>query len=263
LIIQKTDGTQVNVGLSQIESIDFGTNSNSGYSILPENVIYLENFEQVVSIPYSTNNVEIQVSGSIYGEDGSPSTNDPIHLLIVGASDEQDGSALVSKTFEGTHYYNDTPQTWNFTSNSGTNNLWVVAIADNFATNLVGEYIVTVNGVESIISSSNVIYLIEQPEIVTMEYENDLVSMVVSGSIYGEDNSPSTNDPIQLLIVGTSDEQDGSALVSETFDGTHYYSPEPQTWSYNSNIATRTAIAVGISTSYNANNIGFYHIEIE
>ena len=111
------------------------------------NVIYLENYSEVKKIEYSSTNISIEVSSSIYGEDvAGANFNDPIQLLIVGISNEQDGSAFVSKTFNGTHNWNANPQSWSFTSNSATNKILCVAVTTsvNDVANLKGQYSVTV-----------------------------------------------------------------------------------------------------------------------
>ena len=86
-------------------------------------------FGQVQKIFYSGTNVTIEVSGSIYGKDLSPSLDDPFSgVLVWGVSNEQDGSAGVAQILQGTHYYKSQPDVWSFTSNPAVDYVYVSAI---------------------------------------------------------------------------------------------------------------------------------------
>ena len=228
------------------------------------NILFLKNYTEVKEIEYSGSNVSIEVSGSIYSPDvAGPNYVDPIRLLILGVSNEQDGSALVSKTFEGTHKWNSNPESWEFTSNSGTNKIWVVGITLDENNNLEGSYNVIINGNNHTIETNNVIFLKSYDEIKEIEYSGSNVPIEVSDYIYSPDVAgPNYVDPIRLLTLGVSNEQDGSALVSKTFDGTHKWNSNPESWEFTSNSGTNKIWAVGITLDENNNLEGSYKVNV-
>ncbi len=120
-------------------------------------------YSQVLKIPYDNSSpVEIIVSGSIYYQDYTPSTDDPLcGVIVFYASNAEDGSSNEAKILKGTTYYKADPDTLRFTSNSNIDTLYVCALDlikyDNISPQ--GEYLVKVNGVDYTLTTTNIIYL--------------------------------------------------------------------------------------------------------
>jgi len=223
-------------------------------------------FGQVQKIYYSGTNVTIEVSGSIYDNDNSPSLYDPLAgVLVWGVSNEQDGSATITQVLQGTHYYKSQPDVLNFTSNPGVNYIYVCAINDDQLSDPQGSYTVKVNGVDYTITIDNVIYLEDfyPSKVKKIHYSGTNVSIEVSNSIYDNDNSPSLYDPLAgVLVWGVSNEQDGSASVAQVLQGTHYYKNQPDVWNFISNPAVDYIYACAINDDPLSDPQGSYTIKV-
>lgn len=122
---------------------------------------------QILEIPYSQQDVTVIVSSSIYNPDYSPVTNDPmLGLMVLYVSNGEDGSAWDGKLLKGTTYYKLNPDTLQFTSNSATNSLYIFALELQKSVNAyLGQYNVKVNGIDYVVDSSNIVYLLPCNEI--------------------------------------------------------------------------------------------------
>ena len=123
-------------------------------------------YSQAKVIYYQGSEVEVTVSGSMYYQDANSSLDDPLAGIVIWyVSNGEDGSSCEAKVLKGTTYYKKYPDSFSFTSNSGTNSLYVFAISDRKADpsiRFTGYYNVEVNGKTYKIDERNVIYFLEQ-----------------------------------------------------------------------------------------------------
>lgn len=122
---------------------------------------------QIIEIPDPGQQVTIVVSGSIYYPDIGPSSDDPISgVVALFVTNGQDGSANTGHFFEGTNYYKPNPDTLIYTSNIGVNKIHLFALdfqrlaPPQVGGAIRGSYNVKVNGVDYVLDTSNVVYLI-------------------------------------------------------------------------------------------------------
>lgn len=156
-------------------------------------------YSQVIKIPYSSSAVSVIVSGSLYYEDISPSTNDPIFGVVVSfVSNNEDGSSNEAKVLRGTTYYKSNPDTLTFIPNSNTDTIYAFALdyrkLNSAQYPLLGQYFINVNGVEYILDSSNVIYFMDKNTLTNAsEIGNYLPNNFLLKQNYPNPFNPSTN----------------------------------------------------------------------
>lgn len=221
------------------------------------NVIFLNNFSQVVEIPITLGGqVDISVSNSIVSPDvAGESSEDPQLLAIFGVSNGQDGSEFVGKVFQGTNYFNSTAETWSFTANSGTDKIWAVGIGISNSSNLERKFEIQVNGATHEILPENMIFLNDITEVKQLSYsmgadvQCSISNSIVSPDIAGE----SSEDPQLLMMYGVANGQDGSEFIGGIFEGTNYFNSTSQNWNYTSNSGSEKIWAVAVGTSTNNN----------
>lgn len=118
---------------------------------------------QILEIPYSGANVTVTISGSIYYPNIGPTMDDHIYgVVVLYARNGGDGSISTGNIYEGTDYYKTNPDVLQFTSNSNTHSLYVYALDWQYGLGgtLTGQYNVNVNGVDYVLTPTNVVYLL-------------------------------------------------------------------------------------------------------
>jgi hypothetical protein len=103
-------------------------------------------------------------------------------------------------------------------------------------------------------------------QVIKIPYNNSSpVEIIVSGSIYYVDNSPSTNDPLCGVIVWyTSNSEDGSSSEAKILKGTTFYKTDPDTilFTSNSNVDTLYVCALDIIKYDNLSPQGEYLVKV-
>jgi|GEM_PF-4429440 len=123
---------------------------------------------QIIEVPYIGPQITVVTSGSIYYQNSEPANDDPIYgVVVLFVSNEQDGSADRAQILEGTNYYKLDPDTLVFTSNIDISSLHLFALDFEKKDNppLMGSYNVEVNGVNYVLDTSNVVYLLPCNEV--------------------------------------------------------------------------------------------------
>jgi len=88
------------------------------------------------------------------------------------------------------------------------------------------------------------------------------VVVEVSGAIYGQDFAPPYNDPLAgVLVVATTNRQDGSAVEARIMPGTHYYISRPQRWRFTMNSASDRIYLVAVNSGV-VNLTGQYSVRV-
>lgn len=156
-------------------------------------------YSQVMKIPYASSAVNVIVSGSLYYQDTSPSTNDPIvGLVVYFVSNGEDGSSNEARILKGTTYYKSNPDTLTFIPNSNSDTLYVFALdykkLNSTQYPLLGQYFINVNGIEYILDSSNVMYFMDKNTLTNAsEIGNYLPNNFLLKQNYPNPFNPSTN----------------------------------------------------------------------
>jgi hypothetical protein len=78
-------------------------------------------------------------------------------------------------------------------------------------------------------------------QVVKIPITSSPVTVIVSGSIYYQDNSPSQDDPLcGVVIYYVSNSEDGSSNEAKILKGTTYYKSDPDTLIFTANSASDT-----------------------
>ena len=190
-------------------------------------------FGQVKKIQYTGTQVRIIVNGSIRGHDSSPSTDDPIPLLILCTTKGQDGSADSAIVAYGTNYYKSKPDTINFTSNSSVNYFLACAlsrqpiVSSNFYPD--SAFFLDINGTKDTISLKNTInllVLLTSASVVNNAIQPERFSLKQN---YPNPFNPSTKiefeipnrASVQISIFNTTGQLVKSIQVGEMNQGVH------------------------------------------
>lgn len=174
----------------------------------------------------------IIVSGSIYlGTQGTGPGMDPLGGVVIFSSDNsQDGSGYFAKAANGTHYYKSKPDTVIFSA-IGSYLYFLIPQEGTKTTNSNGQYNVSLNRKNIILDSSKVMFLGSRPEVMQINLQAGIDTIIVSNCLYlGSQSSGSGMDPLAgVVIFSTNNLQDGTGYFDTVCAGTHYYKSKPDT----------------------------------